>query len=230
MLSQLQYCTNSGNCHDLSQLPVVTSCREYNVLIREIRTLMKPGMPVSLFWCMVFLVSTLCGARAALAEQADTWILIDIGKMSLTVLQGDIVKRTYKNISIGRAGVTSEKKQLDGKTPLGEFRIIRMSTDTSFHRFFGLDYPDLERVVRAQQAGTINQTRYAAIRRAIRTKQVPPQETALGGYIGIHGIGEGNAGIHENFNWTNGCIALTNAQIDDLSNWVRIGTKVAIRR
>ena len=191
---------------------------------------MNACLPTRLFWSVIVLVAMLSGARGALAGETDTWILIDTGKMSLSVLQGNIVKLTYRNISIGRGGITSEKKQHDGKTPLGEFHIVRMTTDTPFHRFFGLDYPNLEHAKRARQAGTISQARYTEIGRAIQAKQVPPQDTALGGYIGIHGIGKGSVAVHEDFNWTYGCIALTNAQIDDLSNWVRIGTKVIIRR
>jgi len=191
---------------------------------------MNTCLPTRLFWSVIVLVAMLSGARGVLAGEADTWILIDTGTMSLSVLQGDIVKRVYRNISIGRGGSTAEKRQHDGKTPLGAFHIVRMTTDTPFHRFFGFDYPNLEHAERARQAGTISQTRYAEIRRAIQAKQVPPQDTALGGYIGIHGIGKGSVAVHEDFNWTNGCIALTNAQIDDLSNWVRIGTKVIIRR
>jgi len=184
-----------------------------------------------MFWYMVALLSILSSTNMVLAgEHDDTWILIDTGKMKLSVLQGETVIRTYKNISIGRGGSTLEKKRGDGATPLGEFHISRMTTDTPFHRFFGLDYPNLERAKRARQAGIIGQVRYAAIRQAIQTNQVPPQETALGGYIGIHGIGEGNVAIHEDFNWTNGCIAITNAQIDELSNWVHIGMKVVIHR
>jgi len=199
-------------------------------LIRNKRTSIDAGLAARLFWYVVVLVAMLSGARGVLAGETDTWILIDTGKMSLSVLQGNIVKRVYRNISIGRGGSTADKKQHDGKTPLGEFHIIRMTTDTPFHRFFGLDYPKLEHAERARLAGTISQARYAAIRRAIEAKQVPPQDTALGGYIGIHGIGKGNVAVHGDFNWTYGCIALTNAQIDDLSNWVRIGTKVIIRR
>ena len=58
---------------------------------------------------------------------------------------------------------------------------------------------------------------------------MPPQQTALGGHIGIHGIGAGDPRIHEDFNWTSGCIALTNAQIDDLAGWVRLGMRVVVR-
>lgn len=191
---------------------------------------MNPGMSVSLFWCVFTLVVTLSGARQALGEEAGIRVLIDLGEKRLFVLQGDIVRRTYNNISIGRAGSTSEKKRRDGKTPLGKFRIVRVTTDTPFHRFFGLDYPNLERAERARVDGTINEIGYAAIRKAIQAKQIPPQDTVLGGYIGIHGVGKGNIAVHRDFNWTEGCIALTNAQIDDLSKWVHIGTKVTIRR
>ena len=187
------------------------------------------GLSIRLLWWLHVAVALLCGAHVVSAAENPAWVLVDIDARTLSVIQDGTVKRVYENISIGRGGSTTQKKRHDGKTPLGEFRIVRMTTDTPFHRFFALDYPNLERAERARQAGTINQTQYAAIRQAIKMKRVPPQDTALGGYIGIHGIGEGDVVIHEDFNWTYGCIALTNAQVDDLSNWVRIGTKVAIR-
>jgi murein L,D-transpeptidase YafK len=181
------------------------------------------------FCYLIVLLSLLPGARTASAGQTGAWILVDIGNNSLSVMQGDTVKRSYSNISIGRGGSTPEKNRDDGKTPLGEFHIVRISTNTPFRRFFALDYPDLERASQARRTGTIDQARYAAIRHAIQTRRPPPQDTVLGGHIGIHGLGKADAGIHEDFNWTYGCIALTNAQIDELSKWVDIGTKVVIR-
>lgn len=172
----------------------------------------------------------LCGIAAVAAQDNATWVLIDTGSRSLTVLQGDTVKQTYRNISIGRGGVTQAKRRRDGKTPLGEFRITRMTTDTPFHRFFGLDFPNVAHARQGLAAGIIDKSQYAAIRRAVEARQTPPQQTPLGGYIGIHGIGQGNPAVHEDFNWTHGCVALTNAQIDVLFRWVRVGTKVIIRR
>jgi hypothetical protein len=67
------------------------------------------------------------------------------------------------------------------------------------------------------------------VRRALRTNSVPPQNTPLGGFIGIHGIGIGDPKIHALFNWTEGCIALTNEQVDELAQWVHVGTPVTIR-
>jgi hypothetical protein len=59
--------------------------------------------------------------------------------------------------------------------------------------------------------------------------RLPPQNTALGGRIGLHGLGRGDPKVHQQFNWTNGCIALTNEQIDQLLTWVGKGTRVSIR-
>ena len=61
---------------------------------------------------------------------------------------------------------------------------------------------------------------------------MPPQNTRLGGYIGIHGVGEvtrEKMKIHRAVNWTDGCIALTNKDINTLRKYVSIGTPVIIR-
>jgi lipoprotein-anchoring transpeptidase ErfK/SrfK len=77
--------------------------------------------------------------------------------------------------------------------------------------------------------GTINLATYNSIITAHRYHQVPPQNTPLGGRIGIHGLGRADAKIHKTMNWTHGCIALTNGQIDHLSQWVDTGTRVKIK-
>ena len=169
------------------------------------------------------------GGRSAVAQGSDTWILVDTRKMTLSVLQGDTVQRTYKKMAIGRAGTTTDKEQGDDKTPLGEFHLVRIAPKTPFHRFFGLDYPTVGHAERTLQAGTIDQGHYAAIRQAFQAGDIPPQETPLGGYLGIHGVGKGDPAIHADFNWTHGCIGLTNQQIDDLSNWIHIGMRVVVR-
>ena len=174
---------------------------------------------------LVFLAT----GRSAAAQDNDTWILVNTGNLTLSVLKGDTVRRTYKKISIGRAGTTRDKKQGDSKTPLGEFHLVRIAPKSPFYRFFGLDYPNVGHAERALQAGTIGQEHYAAIRQAFQSGDIPPQATPLGGYLGIHGIGEGDPEIHAKFNWTHGCIALTNQQIDDLSSWVHIGMRVVVR-
>jgi len=163
------------------------------------------------------------------AQEDKTWLLVDTQKLTLSVMQGNTVRQIYEGISIGRAGAAADKRRGDDKTPLGQFHIVRITADTPFRRFFGLDYPTLEHAQRALSAGVITPHQYAAIRHFHELGQVPPQATPLGGYIGIHGLGEGDVRIHEDFNWTNGCIALTNEQIDDLAQWIRIGMRVIVR-
>ena len=178
---------------------------------------------VMLAWALV------TGAGSPSAENEEIWILVDTARLTLSVLEGDAVRRTYKKIAIGRAGTTTDKQQGDDKTPLGEFHLVRIAPKSPFHRFFGLDYPTVEHAERALQAGIIDPDHFVAIRRAFQTGDIPPQATPLGGFLGIHGIGEGNPAIHDDFNWTHGCIALTNQQIDDLANWIYLGMRVVVR-
>ena len=159
----------------------------------------------------------------------DIWILVDTEKMVLSVLEGNKVRRKYDAIAIGRAGTTPDKKMGDNKTPLGAFRLVRIAPSETFHRFFGINYPTVAHASRALRAGTIGREHYQAIRHAAKSNNIPPQETPLGGYIGIHGVGDGDPAIHKKFNWTQGCVALTNRQIDDLSSWVHLGMRVVIR-
>jgi lipoprotein-anchoring transpeptidase ErfK/SrfK len=68
-----------------------------------------------------------------------------------------------------------------------------------------------------------------SILKALQQHRTPPQNTPLGGRLGIHGIGRANPAIHKAINWTDGCVALTNQQIRQLSPWVQVGTRVVIR-
>jgi len=156
-------------------------------------------------------------------------IFIDTESDSLQVMNGGRVIKLYENIAIGRYGKTYFKVRGDNKTPLGKFRIGWTNKKTRYHRFLGLTYPDLPAADRALVDGRIDEPQWQAIRRASTAGEVPSQNTPLGGMIGIHGIGEGDRGVHRDFNWTNGCVALTNEEIDELLQWVKIGTPVEIR-
>ena len=82
---------------------------------------------------------------------------------------------------------------------------------------------------RAYLRGTINAAQYDAIVAAFRAHRIPPQDTPLGGQLGIHGVGAGDLRIQQDINWTNGCIALGNRQLRRLARWLQLGTKVVIR-
>lgn len=174
-------------------------------------------------------VSALTGLLWGTALRAeDTWILIDTGDRTLTVMQGEKPLREFRNASIGRNGATGHKLRQDNKTPLGSFRVSRINNHSVYHRFIGLDYPDLDYARRALAAGVITQADFTAIRGAHEQGREPPGSTPLGGSIGIHGIGDGDPRVHEDFNWTEGCVALTNEEVDELTRWIRLGMVVLI--
>ncbi len=167
-------------------------------------------------------------AAFACPGKGDIWLDIDTDSATLKVMDGDKPKLFFENIAIGRYGTTRDKRQGDNKTPLGRFTIAWVKERSRYHLFFGLDYPTLEYAYRGYRRGQISEDAWQAIRKAIAARRPPPQSTPLGGAIGIHGIGTGDLEFHKSFNWTNGCVALTNEQIDNLSKWVSIGTPVTI--
>jgi murein L,D-transpeptidase YafK len=179
-------------------------------------------------WVLAATLLLVAGLALASSE-AEHWLLVDTGQLTLAVMQGDRPLLTLHGIAIGRSGTSNEKHRGDNTTPLGRFRINRIDRDSGFHRFIGVDYPDATRAERALWSGDISRDQYRAIVLAHRRGATPPQATLLGGHIGIHGLGQADPRLHEMANWTKGCVAVSNAQIDSLLLWVRIGMMVEIR-
>lgn len=182
-------------------------------------------LPTVLFLLAIILA---VGPAAADGDDAEVWLQVDTEAQILKVMQGQQVIRTFEDIAIGRSGPTRDKRRLDGKTPLGEFHISRINNESHFHRFFGFDYPRLDHAERALKKGYLDAADYQNIRQAIRSGRVPPQNTPLGGHLGIHGIGAGDLQVHRDYNWTNGCIALTNREVDELAQWIELGVRVVV--
>ncbi len=162
------------------------------------------------------------------ASANDIWIDVDTVKHTLTVMNGDVIEITFKNVAIGRFGTTHFKMQGDDKTPLGKFRIGWINEKSRYYRFFGLDYPNRDSADLALKENRITEETWRTIIDATNVARTPPQNTPLGGFIGIHGIGPGDPEVHDQFNWTNGCVALTNQQIDQLGQWLEPGVMVKI--
>ena len=161
-------------------------------------------------------------------SDGESWVMIDVAKQTLSILKGDHVIQIFRNISLGRNGYTLDRHEGDGKTPLGVFHIAWINPNSRFHLFFGFNYPNQQYAEAAFRRKVIDYDTYYTISRALYHGDLPPQDTPLGGHIGIHGIGHGSRFIHETTNWTEGCIALTNKQIDQLAQWITLGTKVVI--
>jgi murein L,D-transpeptidase YafK len=168
-----------------------------------------------------------CLAASSLAADRP-WILIDTKSSTLIVMQGDRAIVNFSDVAIGRGGVAEQHLRDDNRTPLGTFRVTTIHANSPYYRFYGLNYPTLEHALRAWKTGIIDYGTYREISDAILNHQKPPQDTPLGGGLGIHGLGNGDRRIHRTFHWTRGCVALTNEQIDALARWIEVGTKVVI--
>jgi len=84
---------------------------------------------------------------------------------------------------------------------------------------------NIEDAKRGLKKKIITLEEYKKIKRAIDMGQLPPQSTPLGGKIGIHG---GHA-PNKTDTWTDGCIALFNRDIEELYEYVSVGTPIMIK-
>lgn len=109
------------------------------------------------------------------------------------------------------------------RTPEGTFFVTKKNDRSQYYKAFVLNYPSREDAERGLKQGLITQEEYHAIARAEAMFETPPMNTALGGMIEIHGKGTGARN-----NWTQGCVAIPNEEMDDLWNLVKVGTPVLI--
>ena len=159
-----------------------------------------------------------------------SWLLVDTKADTLTVMQDNRPVKTFGQIALGSSGAGVKVRRGDNKTPVGVFRVGWVNEGSRFKTFIGLDYPNPEYAERAWREQRISQATYERIRAAWANGRTPPQDTPLGGQIGIHGVGPGNPKVHSaGINWTSGCVALDNQQIEALRPWVKKGMRVEIR-
>lgn len=173
----------------------------------------------------------LIGSLYALNASANDsiWLLVDTNALKIEVKKGEQTVDIIEGIAIGRSGAGQKLHRGDNITPYGEYRIGWVGEKSTFHRFFGLTYPSVQDADNGLRKGVIDKYTYSDIISAHLDKRVPPQNTPLGGRVGIHGLGAASEKIHKSMNWTHGCIAMTNKQIDHLSQWVNTGTLVKIK-
>ena len=128
--------------------------------------------------------------------------------------------RTYR-VGLGFNPVTDKKQEGDGATPEGDFYVFVKNPKSAYCLSLGLSYPNVEDAERGLRDGLINITEHDNIIEAIRKKVAPPQYTKLGGLIYIHGHGATK-------DWTLGCVALENHDIQELYDVASVGTPVTI--
>lgn len=179
---------------------------------------------------LLLAVMQLCCVPAR-ALDGNYRIVITKSTRELAVMQGERVIKKY-TVSYGKGHGPTKRRIGDNNTPTGRYRIVKFKPDSKFSFFMQLDYPNLLDAWYGYKDNIISSTDFRAIAAAFKNHQAPPQDTRLGGYIGIHGLGEVSADalkIHQTNNWTDGCIALKNEEINDLRRYVSIGTPIIIR-
>ena len=135
-------------------------------------------------------------------------ILIEKAARRLTVLVGNRAIKTYR-VSLGGNPVGPKEVEGDRRTPEGLYTIDWRKSDSRFHRALHISYPTAKQQAQAQAAGR-----------------------DPGGLIMIHGIRNGLGVLgpsHRLFDWTDGCIAVTNREIEELWRVVSDGTEAEIR-
>ncbi|MCZ6600068.1 MAG: L,D-transpeptidase [Acidobacteria bacterium] len=141
-------------------------------------------------------------------RQSSTALVVDKAGHRLLLYDSGRLLTTF-DVDLGLNPIPDKLHEGDNATPEGRYHVsrVRDGDDTRYHRAFLLDYPNDEDWVRFKQA---------------RGEGRFPPETQIGGLIEIHGYGG------RGDDWTNGCVALTNPEMDFLDGWVKKGTPVTI--
>lgn len=145
-------------------------------------------------------------------------------------MKNDDVLNTFR-AAFGSGGRKAKLQRGDHTTPTGTYQIKKIRESDRFHLFLQLDYPSVHDAITALASHLISKADYNAILDAHLAGKIPPQDTPLGGSIGIHGIGnetQDRIEIHQIADWTQGCIALRNNEIDIIKQYIKLGTKVKI--
>ncbi len=149
-------------------------------------------------------------------------IVIKKAKKKLLLYSEEKLLRTYP-IKLGFNPVGDKIRQGDKRTPEGSYYICMKNPRSKYHLSLGLSYPSIEDAERGLEQKLITKNDHDRIIERISKKSIPPWDTPLGGEIFIHGGGE-------TWDWTYGCVAMCNKDIEELFKVVALGTQVVIQR
>ena len=128
------------------------------------------------------------------------------GERKLMLMKGDEVLKTY-TVALGRNPVGGKVRQGDRKTPEGNYVLDRHNVHSQYYKSIHISYPNAEDVARARKLGVLP-----------------------GGDVFLHGLPNDFRGQHSGpGDWTNGCIALNNAEIDEIWRAVTDNTPIEIK-
>ena len=153
---------------------------------------------------MILLAVPACPAEKPLADR----IIVIKSSHTMTLFAGEKVLKTYK-VALGTAPVGPKRVEGDHRTPEGIYTIDAKNPQSRFHLSLHISYPSAADRERARKLGA-----------------------KPGSAIMIHGLEKQYAylgALHRQTDWTDGCIAVTNAEIEEIWKLVPMGTRVEIR-
>lgn len=156
---------------------------------------------------IVFLILCLIPAIAFGMEKADRVLVVKSKSKLYLKKQGKILKQFHASFGANPRG--HKQKKGDERTPEGKYILDYKNQDSRFYKSIHISYPNEADKKRAKKMG------------------VSP-----GGYIMIHGQKNGFgrvAFITQHFNWTDGCIAVSNHAMDEIWLAVDVGTPIEIK-
>ncbi|WP_018691771.1 L,D-transpeptidase family protein [Algicola sagamiensis] len=134
-------------------------------------------------------------------------VKVDKSERKMYLLESGKVLRTY-HITLGENPKGHKQQEGDEKTPEGTYTLDYKKEDSAYYRSMHISYPN-------------KQDRLAAKKRGV----------SPGGFIMIHGQKNGFgylASVTQKYDWTDGCIAITNEEMDEFMALVEVGTKIQI--
>ncbi len=150
----------------------------------------------------------------------DPCIVVKKASRTLSLHSSDRVAKTYR-IALGADPIGNKEREGDGRTPEGQFYICTKNPESDNHRALGVSYPSYDDADRGLAGQLITKREYNRILDALGHLRQPPWNTALGGEIMIHGHGT-------HADWTQGCVALSDEDAEELFDAVPLGTTVRI--
>jgi murein L,D-transpeptidase YafK len=177
--------------------------------VSRIASLVMKALHRAIALTTLALLIPMSGAKAQLPEKkiADQIVVVKSARTMTLESNGRILK-TYK-IALGGQPVGAKQRQGDRKTPEGKYVIDAKNEHSQFFMALRLSYPN------------------AADRAHARSLGAGP-----GGDVEIHGLGKQYGWIgprHRLVDWTDGCIAVTNEEIQEIFGLVPVGTRVEIK-
>jgi murein L,D-transpeptidase YafK len=160
---------------------------------------------VAIVLAVVSAGSLLAGTRPL--EQADL-VVVTKSERKLVLMKAGKVFKTY-SVALGGSPTGAKKRQGDHRTPEGTYVLDSRNAQSRFYKSIHISYPNAEDGARAA-----------------RLHVLP------GGDVFIHGLPNGYGSIgagHRLYNWTDGCIAVTNSEMDEIWALVPNGTRILIK-